>query len=116
MRPSGNNIDSSGATDNQGLIFDAASDLWLPRDVVLGLTGTSGAVTITDNGDGTWDLDVAALPAGGATAETLAKTSGTDYDADWVTGSVPVILLPAGSDATDVPAGTPVGTIVMILA
>jgi hypothetical protein len=35
---------------------------------------------------------------------------------EWLTGSVPVILLPAGSDASDVPAGTPVNTIILVKA
>lgn len=59
---------------------------------------------------------VVGLPSGGATGETLAKASGTDYDAEFVDGSVPVVLLAAGSDATDVPAGTPVGSLVAIKA
>jgi len=56
------------------------------------------------------------LPAGGSTAETPAKASGTDGDVVWVTGSVPLILLPAGSTAADVPAGTPYRTIILVEA
>lgn len=46
-------------------------------------------------------------------AETLATVSG---ELAYVSLSVPVILLPAGSTAADVPAGTPVGTIVLVKA
>lgn len=46
-------------------------------------------------------------------AETLATVDGA---LKYIEGSVPVILLPAGSDASDVPAGTPVGTIVLVKA
>lgn len=46
-------------------------------------------------------------------AETLATVDGA---LTYVELSVPVILLPAGSDASDVPAGTPVGTIVLVKA
>jgi hypothetical protein len=45
--------------------------------------------------------------------ETLATVDGA---LTYVSLSVPVILLPAGSDASDVPAGTPVGTIVFVKA
>lgn len=46
-------------------------------------------------------------------AETLATVDGA---LKYIESSVPVILLPAGSDATDVPAGTPIGTIVLVKA
>lgn len=46
-------------------------------------------------------------------AETLATVAGK---LSYVSLSVPVILLPAGSTAADVPAGTPVGTIVLVKA
>jgi hypothetical protein len=58
--------------------------------------------------------EVIGLPAGGSAGETLAKTSGGG--AEWVTDSVPVVLLPAGSTAADVPSGTPTGTIILVKA
>jgi len=56
------------------------------------------------------------LPAGGATAETLAKLSGTDFDAAFIEKSVPTLLLEAGDTVADVPAGTPYGTIIRFKA
>jgi hypothetical protein len=45
---------------------------------------------------------------------TLAVSSSDELE--YVSLSVPVILLPAGSTAADVPAGTPIGTIVLVKA
>jgi hypothetical protein len=56
------------------------------------------------------------LPSGGAAGETLAKLSATDGDAGWIPTSVPVVWLPAGSDETDVPVGTPDKSLIIILA
>lgn len=53
-------------------------------------------------------------PTTGALAETLAV--GTDGAVTFIDGSVPVLLLPAGSTAADVPADTPVGTIILLKA
>lgn len=44
-------------------------------------------------------------------ANTIAINA--DSKVTWIEASVPVILLPAGSDAGDVPAGTPIGTIIL---
>lgn len=59
--------------------------------------------------DGTVDglVESEVLPAGGATATTLAKVSAADGDVEWVTSSVPTILLPAGSTAATVAALSP---------
>lgn len=56
-------LEDGGGTDNQGLVLSAG--LWVPQDVVLGLTSSDASVTITDNGDGT--LDLAAVGGGGGT-------------------------------------------------
>lgn len=53
-------------------------------------------------------------PTTGAVAETLAV--GADGVVEFVDSSVPVVLLPAGSVAADVPADTPVGTIILVKA
>lgn len=58
-------------------------------------------------------LSPRALQSSGNNAETLATVDGA---LKYVELSVPVILLPAGSTAADVPAGTPVGTIVLVKA
>lgn len=53
-------------------------------------------------------------PTGADEGNTIAINGSST--AVYVEASVPVILLPAGSDASDVPAGTPVGTIVLVKA
>jgi hypothetical protein len=58
-------------------------------------------------------LDPRAIQPSNNNAETLATV---DDALVYVEGSVPVILLPAGSTAVDVPAGTPVGTIILVKA
>lgn len=78
-------------------------------DGTYGLAVVDGLVTgVEEVGETT-----GTLPTGGATGEVLAKASSTDFDAAFVESSVPVILLPNGSDASDVPAGTPVGAIIL---
>jgi hypothetical protein len=56
------------------------------------------------------------LPTGGAAGELLAKLSATDYDTAFIEKSVPTLLLENGDTAADVPAATPVGTIVRFKA
>lgn len=52
--------------------------------------------------------------AGSTEGNTLAVDSADTLR--YIEFSVPVILLPTGSTAADVPAGTPVGTIVLVKA
>jgi hypothetical protein len=90
-------LDDTGAT-----VSDGTYVLQVVGGVVTGLTLVSASP--------------GALPAGGATGETLAKVSATDYDAAFIAKSVPTILLNSGDTAADVPAGTPYGTIIRFKA
>jgi hypothetical protein len=101
LRPKPHNavdpLDSTGAT-----VADGTYVLQVVDGVVTGLTLTSAGS--------------AALPPGGATAETLAKVSAADYDAEFIEKSVPTLLLESGDTVADVPAGTPYGTIIRFKA
>lgn len=57
-------------------------------------------------------VDTAGATAGNGT-HVLSVAAGV---LDGLTPSVPVLLLPAGSTAADVPAGTPIGTIILVKA
>lgn len=64
-------------------------------------------------------LLLAFRPPGGDEGETLAKVSSADLDAEWIAGSVPTVLLPAGSVAADMATyapNAPYGTIVRFKA
>jgi hypothetical protein len=72
-----------------------------------------------DDGGRTAGLLPAFRPNGGNAGEGLAKVSSGDMDAEWITGSVPTVLLPAGSTAADMATyapNAPYGTIVRIKA
>lgn len=71
-------IDSSTASDNQGLVKDPGTGLFLPHDVVLGLTSIDTSVTITDNGDGTYDLSATGGGGGGGGGGVILIESGDD--------------------------------------
>lgn len=58
-------------------------------------------------------LSPRALQPSSNNAETMATVDGAVIH---VEGSVPVIPLPAGSDASDVPAGTPINSIILVKA
>jgi hypothetical protein len=58
-------------------------------------------------------LDPESINGSATDGETLTTVDGLPA---WLPASVPVILLPAGSTAADVPAGTPIGTIVLVKA
>lgn len=86
----------------------------------------SGGTTVDD---GTYALEVndgegekwvpAAIPRGGDEAEGLAKLSSADYDIAYITGSVPTVLLPAGSVPADMATyapNAPYGTIIKFKA
>lgn len=63
MRLGLHQLAQSAATDGQVPGWDNTNGVWVPSDVVLGLTSADTSVTITDNGDGT--LDLAAVGGGG---------------------------------------------------
>lgn len=73
------------------------------------------------NDDGTW-VDYASLaggavlPAGGSTGQVLAKDSGTDYDASWVTPPTEVLMIALGDETTAITTGTAVVTFRMPFA
>lgn len=58
-------------------------------------------------------LDPASIEGAPVDGETIATASGIPT---WLPGSVPVIWLPAGSTAANVPAGTPAHAIILISA
>ena len=58
----------------------------------------------------------ARLGVGAATGNTLITDSAATNGVRWLPGSVGVILLPPGSTAANVPAGTPVGTLIAVEA
>lgn len=87
----------------------------LPRHQLDPVGATDGDTYVYN--PGTDEMEFAQpIPVGGATGNTLAKVSATDRDAIWISGSVPVLLLPAGSDASGVPPGAPAGSIILVRA
>jgi hypothetical protein len=58
-------------------------------------------------------LEPESIEGSSSDGETIATVDGVPA---WVPMSIPVLLLPSGSDASDVPAGTPVGTIIFMKA
>jgi hypothetical protein len=58
-------------------------------------------------------LDPSSIEGSDDDGETLASVGGIPT---WLTGSAGVIPLPAGSDDSDVPAGTPINTIILVKA
>lgn len=87
-------------------------------EVSASFTETLPASIINAKGDliaGTADNTAARL-AVGATGETLIADSSATAGVKYASGSVPVIPLAAGSDASDVPAGTPTNAIILIKA
>lgn len=83
LRP--HQLDATTAADNQGLIKDPSTGLFVPTDLVLGLTSSDSSVTINDNGDGTLDLAATGTSALG-TWNIPAFVSGQYYGNPWSTG------------------------------
>jgi len=57
--------------------IDEDSEQWVEIGGKVGATGSSGV-------DGIDGIDGVGIPAGGTTGQALSKTSGTDYDTQWV--------------------------------
>lgn len=77
-----------GATNAQGLVWDDVAGLWVPGDIVRELESADASVTITDLGDGVFDL-AATGGGGGGSASLVVLDATTTPDAD-VPGGTPV--------------------------
>lgn len=77
MKVTLHDLAQSAATDGQVPGWDDTGGLWVPRDVLLGLTSADASVVITDNGDGTLNL-AAAGGGGGGTAGVILIENGDD--------------------------------------
>lgn len=71
--------------------------------VSIGETAPSTDLLWADTSDST---SVTGIPAGGATGQVLAKSSGADYDTEWVERANSAVLIGPGSGASNYPSTT----------